>query len=94
MNMNTLKETLRPWMQVDTWESRNSYDDKRFHKALQNVFLELGASIDGSQFEDAILELVNEYYPDWNKENTEKIVHEFALRAEQIANYVSDTIPN
>jgi len=91
MNMDKLKEMLRPWMQVETWHTNHPLDDKRFHNALQNVFNELGISIDGGNFEEAMYELADEYHPDMKQDYKEQLVNKFATRAEHIACYLYDT---
>lgn len=91
MNMDKLREALRPWISVDTWHTNHPCDRERFHKALHEAFSELGTGIDGFQFEEAMLELVDEYHPGWNKEHKNKGVGDFVARAEAIANYLHDT---
>lgn len=91
MNMERLKEALRTWMIVDTWHTNHPLDDERFHKALRNAFSELGTGIDGGNFEEVMHELANEYHPNWDQDHKDKLVDNFAIRAEHIASYLHDT---
>lgn len=91
MNLNTLKElkeALRPWMQINTWHT--SLDAARFHNALKTVFDKLGVSIDVDDFEEAMLDLVDEYHQDWPPDHKEKVVDRFVSRAEHISIYLYD----
>lgn len=91
MNMDKLKEALRPWMGIETWHTLHPLDEQRFHKSLKSVFTELGTSIDGSEFQEVMYELANEYHPDWNQGHKDKLILHFALRAESISSYLFDT---
>jgi len=65
-------------------------DDKRFHKALFSIFSELGTNIDGGNFSEAIIELIDEHHPKLEQEYKEGIAQCYAIRAENIANYLND----
>ena len=91
MNMDQLKNALRPWMQVDTWHTSHPLDEERFHKALKNAFSILGTGIDGGHFQEAISELADEYHPSLDPDYKENLVEDLSLRAEHIASYLHDT---
>jgi DNA-binding ferritin-like protein (Dps family) len=90
MNLKRLKEALRPWMQHETWNTEHPSDYKRFHKSLHNAFSELGPVIGGANFEEVMSELADQYYPDWDQKYKDKLVNDFAIRAEHIAFYLQD----
>ena len=80
-------------MQISTWYTFHSADDKRFHYALRSAFDELGASISGEDFRKAMTELAKELHPDWEFIHLEAIVGRFAVRAKYISDFVRDTAP-
>lgn len=90
MNINKLKEFLRPWMCIPTWDSSHPKDNERFHYALKRAFNELGYAIDADSFEIAMLELLNEIYPKKEHIDRTEEVSRFVIRAEQISNYLYD----
>lgn len=94
MNIEALKEGLRPWIEVDTWHTEHSFDIKRFHKALMNIFHEHGSEIDSHQFKEAMSDLVDEYSPDLEGKHKELKIENYSQRAEYIVNYVSDVTAN
>jgi hypothetical protein len=90
MNLDILKEALRPWMQIDTWHTNHPLDTERFHNALKTAFDKLGVSIDADDFEGAMLDLIDEYHQDWPPDHKERMVDRFVLHAEHISSYLSD----
>ena len=93
MNLDALKDALRPWMQVSTWYTFHREDDERFHYALHNAFDKLSANISSEDFRKAMTELAKELHPDWEPIHLEAIVGRFALRAKYISEYVRDIAP-
>lgn len=60
-----LKEALRPWMRVDTWNTTHPLDDKRFHRALKNALDQAGTGLTSSDFRPVMMELARESKPQW-----------------------------
>jgi len=87
-----IKKEFRKWIEIDTWHTDHSNDEKRFHIALFNIFKECGTGISINEFEDALIELVEECHPSWEEEHKEKSIHKFSLRAEAIDSYLSDVL--
>jgi len=90
MKIDKLKKLLDAWIRVKTWNTPHPLDNKRFHKALSNVFCDIGTAIDGESFEEALSGLVDQYHPDIDRQYKEELIHTFSLRAEYIANYLND----
>ena len=91
MNIEALKSCLSPWMQIDTWHTGHPLDEKRFHLALEQTFALLGTGIDGGYFSEAITELVEKYHPSFDSEVGAELINKYAIKAELIASYLSNT---
>ena len=91
MDTSKIKESLRPWVQIETWHTGHPLDSQRFHNALSDVFELFGTQVSFNDFEEALTELVDEIYPNWEEEHKEKTIHKYSLRAENIGSYLSDT---
>jgi hypothetical protein len=91
MNIEQLSEKFTPWMRVDTWHTIHPSDDKRFHKALSEVFKEFGVAITYDDFKDAMLYLVETIYSNkYEPEYLEKTIERYASNAEKISSYLFD----
>jgi hypothetical protein len=88
MNMDKLKDMLRPWMANETWHTPHPCDAQRFHKALKSIFDEMGTGIGGDDFQEVMHDLADEYYPAWNQDHKDKLVLSFAMKAESIGSYL------
>lgn len=93
MNIEDLAESLKPWMQVDTWHSSHPLDSRRFHKALESAIADHGCQILYGEFEQAMRLLVEKLYPAGQYEETylEENIDRFATNAQTIASYINDT---
>lgn len=91
MNIERLKEMLRPWLGVSTWHTPHPLDERRFHQALKNAFVELGAQIALEDFMEAMDQLSAELYPCMQEEYRNELIDDFAKRAAEIAGYLQDT---
>lgn len=91
MDLLQLKEKLRPWIRVSTWDTGHPLDDERFHKALHDAFSSLGTSIHADDFEQAMLDLLNEIYPTKAPIDRSPRVERFVKIAERIGSYLHDT---
>lgn len=91
MNTEKIAELLMPWLQVDTWHTCHRYDDQRYHLALKNVFSTLGTQLDCGDFSKAITSVVDDLYPDYEKNYRDELIEGFAIRSEHIAEYLRDT---
>ena len=54
MNIEKLKNSLAPWLRVDTWITSHPLDKQRFHHALKSAFDSLGTSIAFDDFKEAM----------------------------------------
>lgn len=89
MDVKALQMLLLPWLRVETWHTRHPKDDERFHKALHEVFSQLGYSIAYEQFYDAIRAVIVELTPGHELFRNKDIEH-FARRAEVVGSYLYD----
>jgi hypothetical protein len=90
MDLDILKENLRSWMQHETWHSNHPTDYKRFHRALESAFDEIGVAVDYDDFKEVIHELAEELYSNYETNHRETLVEKFASRADTISGYLSD----
>ena len=93
MNIEELAESLKPWMQVDTWHTTHPLDHRRFHKALESAIAEHGRQISYGEFEQAMRLLVEQLYPagQYEEAHLEENIDRFATNAQTIASYIYDT---
>jgi hypothetical protein len=91
MNIERLKEMLRPWLGVSTWHTPHPLDERRFHQALKNAFVQLGTQIALEDFMEAMDQLSAELYPSMQEEYRNELIDDFAKRAAEIAGYLQDT---
>lgn len=90
-NITTIKQHLATWLRVDTWDTLHPLDMKRFHKALAACFKDLGPEIAFDDFYQAMVELLGEHHPTQQPVNREERVRPWALKAEAIASFLSDS---
>lgn len=90
MKIQQLGELLKPWLVVDTWNTYHALDEQRFHKALNNAFNHLGAQFDKEDFSDAMNQVIDEVYPNFDTDYKNELIADFSTRAENIANFVND----
>jgi hypothetical protein len=81
MNIDDLKDRLRRWLRLDTWDTGHPLDERRFNAALETVSDTIGVGISRADFKRAMAELALEYHPDWLEKQRNKSVEEFAARA-------------
>jgi len=91
MKIERLKEMLRPWLSVSTWHTSHPLDERRFHQALRNAFVQLGTQIALEDFMEAMDQLSAELYPSMQEEYRNELIDDFAKRAAEIAGYLQDT---
>lgn len=91
MNIERLKELLRPWLVVSTWHTPHPLDERRFHQALKNAFVELGTQIALEDFMEAMDQLSAELHPNMQEEFRNELIDDFSKRAAEIAGYLQDT---
>jgi hypothetical protein len=91
MNIERLKEMLRPWLSLSTWHTPHPLDERRFHQALKNAFVELGTQIALEDFMEAMDQLSAELHPNMQEEFRNELIDDFAKRAAEIASYLQDT---
>lgn len=89
MKTEQLADALVPWIRVDTWDTGHPMDDKRFHKALNSAFEDLGTALDAGDFEQAISLALDKHQPGVRTRSAATI-EKFAIRAEAIASYLYD----
>ena len=92
MNIERLKEMLRPWLGVSTWHTPHPLDERRFHQALKNAFVELGTQIALEDFMEAMDQLSAELHPNMQEEFRNELIDDFAKRAAEIASYLKDSV--
>lgn len=92
MKIERLKEMLRPWLGVSTWHTPHPLDERRFHQALKNAFVELGTQIALEDFMEAMDQLSAELYPSMQEEYRNELIDDFAKRAAVIAGYLQDSV--
>lgn len=92
MNIERLKEMLRPWLGVSTWHTPHPLDERRFHQALKNAFVELGTQIALEDFMEAMDQLSAELHPNMQEEFRNELIDDFAKRAAEIASYLKDSM--
>jgi len=90
MNIESLKNELSPWLEVDTWHTSHPLDEQRFHQALKSTFDTLGASITFDNFKEAMLQLAIEHHPTMLPSQRDETIEKFAQKAVIIANYLLD----
>jgi hypothetical protein len=88
MNIEKLVNLLTPWLQVDTWHTSHPCDEARYHSALNQVFKNLGTELDGENFSEAIHTTLEKVGSNLILEYRNELVDKFALRSENIANYL------
>jgi len=92
MNIEELAKSLKPWMQVPTWQTTHPLDSERFHKALSSAIDSHGDQISYDDFKDAMELLAEQLYPNEYKEpHVEAKIDNFASKAETITSYVYNT---
>lgn len=92
MNIESLSNSLKPWMQVDTWHTTHPLDEERFHKALKSAITEHGCQMSYDDFKDAMSLLAEKLYPNkYEKSYLEESIDRFASNAELISSYIYDT---
>jgi hypothetical protein len=91
MDIESLKESLKPWMCNETWTTSHPSDQKRFNKALNNAISKFGTDIHSSDLEQAISSLAEAEYPAMDKNYRYKLVVKFVIQAENVLTYLSDT---
>jgi len=79
-------------MKVDTWNSFHPLDEERFHKALKQVFSKLGTKIDEETFEEVILTLFDDLYPNWEPKDKCLLIELYSKKSANIASYLYDTV--
>ena len=90
MDIEQLKNFLKPWLANDTWHKDHALDEERFHKGLQSAFEKLGTPIGVDAFREAIILGLSEYRESDAKAH-EDDVDSFAQLAEDISFYVKNT---
>ena len=90
MDIEQLKNSLKPWLAPETWHTDHALDEQRFHKALKSAFDKLGAPIAVDNFREAIILGLGEYRENDAKAH-EDDVDSFAQLAEDISYYVKNT---
>ena len=86
----SIKSHLSSWLRVSTWDTMHPLDQERFHKALGACFRELGPQIGFDEFEQAMVDLLNEFHPTSHPIDRSERVHPWAMKAEGIASYLFD----
>lgn len=92
MDIEKLKNLLKPWLALDTWHTGHPLDDQRFHRALKSAFDVLGVHLSSDDFRKAIVLGLNEYRSG-DAKAYEADVEEYAQRGEDIASYLIDLKP-
>lgn len=90
VDIDKLKETLRPWIREETWHTGHPADEKRFNKAIRDSLFGRRKSIDVGLFRNAMNQLVEELHPGFDKEEQDSLVHSYSLRAAHIESYLHD----
>lgn len=90
MDIEQLKNSLKPWLAPETWHTGHVLDEQRFHKALKSAFDKLGTPIAVEKFREAIILGLSEYRAN-DAKTFENDVDSFAQLAEDISYYVSNT---
>jgi hypothetical protein len=92
MDIEKLKEALKPWLALETWHTGHPLDDKRFHRCLKAVFDNLGVHISSDDFRQAIVLGLNDFRPN-DAKLFKNDVEEYAQRGEDVASYLIDLKP-
>ena len=90
MQTRTIKESLRSWIQIETWHTGHALDDQRFHASLHAIFNTHGTSFPIGDFEEALNDLIGELYPTWELAHKEASIAKYTLQAECICCYLDD----
>jgi hypothetical protein len=91
MDLMKLKNHLRPWMRIATWNTGHSSDEERFHHALHGAFAELGIPIHADDFSQAMVELLKELHPQVKPSERNSLVSQYVFAAERISAYLFDS---
>lgn len=76
-----LKDT---WLKEETWHTNHPSDEKRFHKAIEKVFLKDKYNLDSDTFERAINNVLN------SPVNFQDEINLFSERADRICSFLFD----
>lgn len=90
MDIEQLRNSLKPWLALETWHTGHALDEQRFHKALKSAFDKLGTPIAVDKFREAIILGLSQYRVN-DAKTFENDVDSFAQLAEDISYYVSNT---
>ncbi|WP_028468441.1 hypothetical protein [Neptunomonas japonica] len=91
MNIEKLAESLKPWMQVDTWLTTHPSDYSRFHQALKNAYEVHGYQIHYDDFKEAMHLLAGNLYPGkYAQPYLDEAIERFSSNAEAITSYHFD----
>ncbi|CAI8801264.1 hypothetical protein [Pseudomonas zeae] len=90
MDIEQLKNSLKPWLAAETWHTGHALDEQRFHKALKSAFEKLGTPIGVDNFREAIVLGLAEYREN-DAKTFETDLDSFAQLAEDISYYVKNT---
>ena len=92
MNIEELANSLKSWMQVDTWHTTHPLDSERFNKALSSTIDSHGLQITYDDFKDAMELLAEKLYSNkYEEKHLYDIIDKFASKAETIISYLYDT---
>ena len=91
MEKKILKDTLRRWVIMDTWHTGHHYDDKRFNESLEAALSQLGHAASLDHIRSAMRELVDELHPNFDPDESARVIDEYSSKAEAIGTYLADT---
>jgi len=92
MNIEKIADALKPWMQVETWNTNHPLDEERFHKALKSAINANETALSYDEIKEAMELLVEELYPDeYDASFIEEKIEQFSSKAETITSYIYDT---
>jgi hypothetical protein len=92
MNIENLSSFLKPWMQVETWNTGHPLDSKRFHKALKSAIDAHEATLSYDDIKEAMELLAEQLYPNkYEPKYLEEKIDHYSSNAETITSYLYDT---
>ena len=86
-----IKKILKPWMQVNTWHTGHPLDDRRFHKSISELVIDVDLKyLNRSSIESAMHSLVDDLKISFDEEFLKEHIEKYVQKAETIIYYLHD----
>ena len=92
MNIENLASYLKPWMQVETWNTGHPLDSGRFHRALKKAIEAHDSTLSYDNIKEAMELLAEQLYANkYEASYLEEKIDHYSSSAETITSYLYDT---